>query len=41
MRLSSLRLVVGTKIKIIQEKLDIADIPHIIADAHSIDPLTE
>lgn len=40
MKLRQLRIVVGTKLKIIQMKADIADVAAVVADAHGIDPLT-
>lgn len=41
-KLSELNIVVpGAKLKVIQTKIDIADVPNIIADIHGEDPLTD
>ena len=40
MKLSSLNIVVGTKFKIVQCKIDIDEVPNIIADMHQEDPFT-
>jgi hypothetical protein len=41
MKLSSLNIVVGTQLKIIQSKADIAEVSAVIAYANGIDPLTD